>query len=355
MNTTNFEFSSLRRNIHFGEGKLNELPNLLANYNYAFVIGEARVQAQINTLKEQVGESKMLHFGEVIQHVPQHLVDKAHQTLKETPTDVLVAIGGGSSIGLAKGLALETNLPIIAVPTTYAGSEMTNIWGISTENGKTTGRAEEVLPLHVIYDPNLTATMPVGLAATSALNAHAHLMEAIYAHDTNPVTYASSIYGTKQIMKGMNLLGESKELTSEVNNLLVLATFLAGKGLAEVSMSMHHKAAHVLGGSFGLEHSHVHSVLQAYVLEYQWEALSETVQNDFKDAMNHDYPPLGLQETVIKIGAPHTLEKIGFQKEAIEKASDMMMQKPYANPRPLTKEGIIKMLRNAFEGKIEGR
>lgn len=354
MNITQFEFSSLPRNVHFGEGKLEELKNILANYQHAFVIGEPRVQAQIDKLKNQMGAEKITHFGEVIQHVPQILVDKALITLKEIKADVMVAIGGGSSIGLAKGLALETQIPIIAVPTTYAGSEMTNIWGISSENGKTTGRAVEVLPLHVIYDPQLTATMPVGLAATSALNAHAHLMEAIYAHDANPVTYASSLYGTKQIMKGMDLLSEQKALSPEVNNLLLLATFLAGKGLCEVSMSMHHKAAHVLGGSFGLEHSHVHAVLQAYVLEYQWEALSATVQKDFQDAMNHKYPPLALQEKVIKIAAPHTLEKIGFQKENIEKAAEIMMQKPYANPKPLTQEGIVKMLNNAFEGKIEG-
>ncbi len=354
MNNTQFVFTSLHSNIHFGHGKLNQLHSLLANYPHAFVIGEARVKPHIDQLAQQLGKNKVTHFGQVVQHVPQTLVQTALAALHASQAQVLVAIGGGSAIGLAKALALETKLPIIAVPTTYAGSEMTNIWGISTPQGKTTGRHNSVLPLHVIYDPQLTASMPVGLAATSALNANAHLMEAIYAHNTNPVTYTASLYGMKQIMSGLQLLSHASQLTPQANQQLLLGCFLAGKGLREVSMSLHHKAAHVLGGSFNLEHSHVHAVLQAYVLAYQWPSLGQQVQADFQEALGHQYPPLALQQAAHAAGAPTTLAAIGFQEQNIESAAEIMMQKPYANPAPLTKTGIIGLLTNAFHGTMAG-
>ncbi|HAA22739.1 MAG TPA: maleylacetate reductase, partial [Cytophagales bacterium] len=304
MNPYNFNYTLFPGQIHFGQGKIDLLPTLLKGYSKAFIIGEKRVQPIIDRVGEVLDADRLYHFGEVIQHVPQGLVDKALAVCQAQQSDVLVALGGGSSIGLAKALALETKLPIIAVPTTYAGSEMTNIWGISTEAGKTTGRDNAVLPQHVIYDAHLTATMPKGLAATSAMNAMAHLMEAVYSHEVNPVTYQNALYGIRQLREGLTQLAQEDTLSMRTNEQIQLGAFLAGKCLCEVPMALHHKAAHVLGGTFNLEHSHVHTVLQAYVLEYQWPHLSQEVQQDFQAALAHDYPPQALQELAKANGAP---------------------------------------------------
>ena len=207
---------------------------------------------------------------------------------------------------------------------------------------------------HVIYDPDFTITLPKNLAATSAMNAMAHLMEAVYAPDTNPVTYVTSLYGMKQMMIGILILSREQQLSANSNNLLLLGTFLAGKGLREVSMSLHHKAAHVLGGTFGMEHSHIHTVLQSYVLEYQWDSLSNKIKEDMKQALMHPYPPMALFDAAKVMDAPYSLKQIGFKQEDIEKAVDIMLQEPYANPAPITKEGLTGMMQNAYQGKIIG-
>ncbi|HAP63291.1 MAG TPA: maleylacetate reductase, partial [Cytophagales bacterium] len=147
-------------------------------------------------------------------------------------------------------------------------------------------------------------------------------------------------------------LAQEDTLSMRTNEQIQLGAFLAGKCLCEVPMALHHKAAHVLGGTFNLEHSHVHTVLQAYVLEYQWPHLSQEVQQDFQAALAHDYPPQALQELAKANGAPYTLAAIGFGEADIDKAVTQMLAKPYPNPTPLTEEGLKEMLRKAVVGTL---
>ena len=352
MSQLDFEYTSLPNKVYFGRGKKAVLPDVLRPFQKTFVIASLRARKQLSELEQHRGADSLFHFPEVIQHVPEYLVEKALAAFHKAQSDVLVAIGGGSAIGLAKALALETGTPIVALPTTYSGSEMTNIWGKTTPQGKRTGRDARVLPRCVIYDPELTAGMPVALAATSAMNAMAHLMEAVYAFDSNPITYHNSLLGMDRLRLGMQHLGREKALSPEANEFLLFGAFLAGKGLCEVSMALHHKAAHVLGGSFGMEHSGVHTVLQAYVLEYQWEALSDTIREDLKKALDHSYPPQALMELAAGMGAPTTLKEIGFKKEDIPQAVELMLANPYPNPKPLAREGLEEMLERAYSGRV---
>jgi len=352
MNINQFEYTGYPGKVFFGTDSFKQLSKLLAPYKKAFVIAGNRYTPYVDLLKEILGVERIVHFNSIVQHVPEKLLEEASQKQVAEKTDVLVAIGGGSAIGLAKALALKNRQDIVAVPTTYAGSEMTNIWGITTAEGKTTGRDMIVLPKYVIYDPVFTASMPASLAATSSMNAMAHLMEAVYAHDANPVTYVNALDGIKKLKSGMNLLAAKGALTIEANQLLQYGSFIAGKALCEVSMSLHHKLAHVLGGTFGLDHSSIHTVLQGFVLEYQWDALSKEVKDDFCSALNHSYPPEALLDLARSMGAPTNLASIGFKKEDIEKAVDTVLAKPYANPKELTKSGLIELLNKAYRGKL---
>ena len=352
MYLTQFEYTGYPSKVFFRENSFNHVSKLLSAYNKAFVIAGNRLERYVNSLKNNLGDGRIIHFSSVVQHVPLELIEEASQRHMEENTDVLVAIGGGSSIGLAKALAFRSRHAIIAVPTTYAGSEMTNIWGITTPEGKTTGRDLIVLPRYVIYDPVFTSSMPASLAATSSMNAMAHLMEAIYAHDTNPITYVNSLDGMKKLRSGMNMLAARGVLTMEANQFLQYGSFIAGKVLCEVSMSLHHKMAHVLGGTFGLDHSSVHTVLQAYVLEYQWDALTKEVKDDFCSVLDHVYAPAALLELARSMGAPTNLAAIGFKEKDIEKAVDTVLAKPYANPKELTKKGLIDMLAKGYAGQL---
>ncbi|GCC50502.1 maleylacetate reductase [Chryseotalea sanaruensis] len=352
MNIHSFEYTAFPSKVFFGEKSFDNIVKLLTQYQKAFVIAEKRQEPYVDLIKAKAGVDKVFHFNKVVQHVPANLVEEAKQLQQREQTDVLVAIGGGSAIGLAKALALTSNHDIIAVPSTYAGSEMTNIWGITTLEGKTTGRDMRVLPEIVIYDPAMTATMPVALAATSAMNAMAHLMEAVYGHDTNPISYNNSLDGMKKLRAGMMLLAKHNKLTQEANQLLQYGSFLAGKGLCEVSMSLHHKLAHVLGGSFNLDHASVHTVLQAFVLDYQWDALLKEVQQDFCNALAHPYPPEALLALARGMHAPTSLAEIGFKEADIDKTINIALSKPYANPKSLTKEGLTNLLSKAYKGTL---
>ncbi len=353
MTIHSFEYTSFPSKIFFGEKSFDKIISLLSPYKKAFIIAADRQLPYVDFIKEKISADRVYHFNKVIQHVPLSLVEEAKLKQQQAQTDVLVAIGGGSAIGLAKALALASDHDIIAVPGTYAGSEMTNIWGLTTAEGKTTGRDMRVLPEYVIYDPAMTASMPVALAATSAMNAMAHLMEALYGHDTNPISYNNSLDGIMKLRAGMILIAEHKCLTPEANQLLQYGAFVAGKGLCEVSMSLHHKLAHVLGGSFSLDHASVHTVLQAFVLDYQWDALAKAVQQDFIEVLAHDYPPAALLELAKHMQAPTSLEEIGFKEADINKTVDIALSKPYPNVKPLTKAGLTDLLRKAYRGTLE--
>ncbi len=347
----NFNYTSYPNQVLFGKGKISELPQILKSYSKVMAIGEERWASPIQIVGKALGDNKLYYFPEIIQHVPQHLVDKAMVKLKEEKPDVLLAFGGGSAIGLAKALALETKLPIVAVPTTYAGSEQTNIWGVSTEAGKTTGKAMEVMPKVVVYDADLTAGLPLNLAVTSGMNAMAHLMEAIYAPNGNPVTRHHALLGVEKIKSGLEVVAREQSLTEQANIDIQFGAYLAGKCLCEVSMSLHHKMAHVLGGSFKLEHSYVHTVLQAFVLNYQWDYLSEEIKNDFVQVLG-EQPAQKLQDLSGKAGGPTDLKSIGFKKEDIAKAVETVLAKPYENVAPLERSKLSEMLQKAYEGNL---
>ena len=347
-----FEYRSQPIEVLYGKGRFSEIANVLRDYNSCFVIANERMNKRVELLRKSGNFEHVTQFAKVIQHVPQSLVDEAHEILSNNPADVLLAIGGGSAIGLAKAIALKTEHPIVAVPSTYSGSEQTNIWGISSEGGKTTGKSDRVLPKIVIYDPDFTKSLPVKLAVKSAMNAMAHLIEAVYAPDGNPITRLSALGGIEFIKKGLNILGHKQELTEEANEHLLMGAFIAGRSLCEVSMSLHHKTAHVLGGSFGMDHAGVHTVLQPYVLEYQWNYLSDEIKKDFTTKLGN-YPAYELKMLAKRGGVETNLKSIGFKREDISKAVEIILSKPYANVAPLEKKALFDMLKSAYHGELK--
>ncbi len=348
----NFDYRSYPNQVYFGQGKINILPELLRSYKKVLVIAAERLSGQVKLVKSALGENRVIQFSDIIQHVPDSIVRSAMVFREEHQPEIIVAIGGGSAIGLAKALALEKFIPQIAIPTTFSGSEQTNIYGISTAGAKKTGRDDKVLPGIVIYDSDLVLTMPKHLAVTSAMNAMAHLMETIYSPSENPVMSSNAILGMDAIKKGIEALSVMDSLTAVVAEKLLFGAYLGGKCLCESQMALHHKAAHVLGGSFGLEHSVVHTVLQSYVLDYQWPHLSVSIREDFKRVLDSDYPPRALKELADHAGAKTDLKSIGFKEEDIEKAAEMIMANPYPNPAPINKNGVMDLLFNAYHGNI---
>jgi maleylacetate reductase len=298
-------------------------------------------------LVDEIGKlehvEEVFHFEKVIQHVPRTLVDEAKTFFTNKKPDILFCLGGGSAIGLGKALALEIDTELWAAPSTYSGSEMTNIYGISNDGVKTVKRDDRVHPRLVIFDPFLSLNLPLELAIPSAFNAMAHLVEAVYASEGNPITQVLAQSGLNSFMTAFEDLLQKGVLTSEINEALLFGAYLGGKVLCEVNMGLHHKTAHVLGGNFGLEHSHIHTLLLPFVLEYQWSFLQKEERDIFEGVFG-EKPYYEIRKLQENLNVGYSLKKLGFEEKNINKAVDYLMEMSYANPAPLDKKRLIMML-----------
>lgn len=298
-----------------------------------------------------IGDLAVGIFDQAIMHVPVETVDQAEAVCQANQVDLLVAAGGGSTIGLAKGLALRNGLPILAIPTTYAGSEMTPIWGLSAGGQKTTGRNPLVKPVTVIYDPTLTVTLPPALVITSAMNAIAHCVEALYAENANPIAAMMAEEGVRALAQSIpQVLAEPDDLAARAT--AQYGCWLGGTVLGMVGMALHHKLCHTLGGTFNLPHAETHTVVLPHATAYNRDyapqamtALGRALGCSVSDVAGRLYD-LAQQNS-----APTALAQLGFRAEDIERAVVLATQNPYYNPRPITPEGIRDVLENALLGK----
>lgn len=281
-------------------------------------------------------------------HVPREVVSEALAVVSRINADCCVAIGGGSTTGLAKAIALSSQLPIVCIPTTYAGSEMTPIWGITENNLKSTGRDLRVLPKTVIYDPELTLTMPVMMSVTSGMNAIAHCVEALYSKDANPVVSKMAEEGIRAMahaLPGVVRSGNDIQSRSEA----LSGAWLAGISLGAVGMALHHKLCHTLGGTFQLPHAETHTVILPHAIAYNSAAAPEAMAITAR-ALGAPSAAPGLFDLATSLGAPTSLEALGMKEADLPQAAALATQSPYPNPAPLTYDGILTLLRNAFHG-----
>ena len=287
-------------------------------------------------------------FAKAVMHVPIETAREARDEARRLGADCAVAIGGGSTTGLGKAIALESGLPILAIPTTYAGSEMTPIYGLTEGGVKKTGRDPRVLPRTVIYDPELTLTLPLGLTVTSALNAIAHAAEGLYAHDGNPITALMAEEGIRACAAALpRLAADARDLDARGDALY--GAWLCGSVLGAVAMGLHHKLCHTLGGSFGLPHAEVHTVILPHALAYN-AAQAPAAMRAIARALGAADAAAGVFELAARHGAPTSLKALGMPADGLDRAADLAVQTPYPNPRPLERDALRALLQRAFDG-----
>jgi maleylacetate reductase len=196
-----FTYDQLAARIVFGAGRVREVGGEVERLGArrVMLIADGQARAPASDITGQLGSRVALSWNEVAQHVPVDLAERARSAATEESIDCVVCVGGGSSTGLAKALALSHAVPIVAVPTTYAGSEQTTIYGLTGGRRKETGKNAIVQPKTVVYDPELTIGLPPGVTGPSAFNALAHSVEALYAPGCNPVTTALALEGVRAI------------------------------------------------------------------------------------------------------------------------------------------------------------
>ena len=287
-------------------------------------------------------------FNRVVMHTPLALANEARKTATDLKADCCVAIGGGSTIGFGKAIALTSGLPVIAVPTTYSGSEMTTIWGISEGGTKKTGRDPKVLPRTVVYDPELTLDLPAGVSAASGMNAIAHCVEALYAHDGNPIVSLMAEEGIRALSVSLPVVvSDSKNLEARTDALY--GSWLAGCTIGTTSVALHHKLCHVLGG-FGLPHAETHSIVLPHAMQYNRDAAPEAMQRVAR-AIEAVDAPRGTYELEKRLGLPMKLADIGMKQADLERAARIAADAPYPNPRKVEYAPVLELLQHAYEGR----
>lgn len=287
-------------------------------------------------------------FAQARQHVPVEVADRAVLAARDADADGCVAVGGGSAIGLGKAIALRTELPLIAVPSTYSGSEMTPVWGLTEHGTKRTGRAPSVLPRSVVYDPELTLSLPVPLSVTSGINAVAHAAEALYAPDASPLVSLTAEEGARAMLGALpDVAADPGDL--EARGRALYGAWLCGTALGATTMGLHHKLCHVLGGTFGLPHAETHTVVLPYALAYNAPAAPEAMAA-LGRALDTDTPAQSLWDLSGSLGAPRSLAQLGLAEADLTAAADEVTGKAYPNPRETTAADALKILRAAYGG-----
>ncbi|HEV7574973.1 MAG TPA: maleylacetate reductase [Caldimonas sp.] len=355
-----FTYTAAPARVVFGRGSLQLLGRELdaLGIRRALVLSTPEQADSARRVADLLGDRAAGLFPEARMHVPIEIARRARDEARRLGADGAVAIGGGSTTGLGKAIALdaargEGRFPIIAIPTTYAGSEMTPIWGV-TENGlKKTGRDARVLPAAVIYDPELSLTLPLELTVTSALNAIAHAAEGLYAPDGNPVTDLMAEEGIRAAAAALPpLLVDARNI--EARSDALYAAWLCGTVLGNVTMGLHHKLCHTLGGSFDLPHAEVHTVVLPHALAYNAPAAPGAMARIARALASagraHASAAAGVYDLARDHGAPFALRDIGMPADGLDRAADLAVQTPYPNPRPLDRAAIRDLLQRAYDG-----
>jgi maleylacetate reductase len=287
----------------------------------------------------------------VRQHVPADLAEQVTADAIRVGADGVVTLGGGSATGLGKAVALS-GLPLVAVPTTYSGSEMTPIWGMTTAKHKQTGRDLLVLPKTVVYDPELTYSLPSSVTAASGMNAVAHCLEALWSAGASPLSAPLALEGARALCEALPALVADPKGEKPRSRALIGAC-QAGMALATAGPGLHHRLCHILGGRYDMPHAQTHAALLPHVVAFN-EPVLGAVAAKMAVAVGSGRASTGLHDLAVRLGLVMSLSELGMPEAAVEEVAAEVAADPPTNPRPVDDAGLRTVLRAAWEGDGPG-
>lgn len=347
-----FTHTYLPGRVVFGAGTLDQVAGEVASLGVRRVLLVATKSARdaADVVEVELGDRFAGRIDGVAQHVPTEVAEDARAKARDIGADGIVAIGGGSAVGLAKAVALTSQLPngcpIVAVPTTYAGSELTPVWGETAGGSKTTGTDLKVLPRTVIYDPVLSQHLPKNVTAASVANAIAHCVEAVWRPKADPITETTAVEGLRALAAGLKaVMREPADLGARSN--LLYGACLGGSALATAGTGLHHKLCHLLGGTYNLPHAETHAAVLPQVARINAPAVPRAKAR-LEDALQTDDLAGGLYDLFAAAGVPTSLRELGLSQEQAREAAHAFQ--PTANPVPVTAELVEEILTRAWAG-----
>jgi maleylacetate reductase len=335
--------------VIFGSGTIEQLPAEAERLGLkrVLVLSTPEKESAALSVSERMGNLSAGHFAGAVMHTPVDITERAMEVVRANKIDGVVSIGGGSTIGLGKAITLRTDLPQIVIPTTYAGSEMTPILGETKDGAKTTQNDPRILPEVVIYDVDLTITLPAALSGTSGINAIAHAVEALYTRERIPIISMIAVEGIAALSKALPRITADPS-DKEARTSALYGAWLCGVCLGAVGMALHHKLCHVLGGSFDLPHAETHAVVLPHALAYNAPAIPEAITR--LEPVLGSNPAQALFDLAGSVGAARGLRDLGMPEAAIDDAVTRAMANPYWNPRPLEAAPLRSLIARAWAG-----
>lgn len=351
-----FEYTANPSRVIFGPNSIQKLPDELRRLKLTSPL--------LLTTPQQVSSGEDLAkiltsaslkpagtYNNATMHTPSHITNEALDYLKSVSADSVISIGGGSTIGLGKAISVRTGLPHICIPTTYAGSEMTPILGETQDGKKTTRSDPAILPGTVIYDVNLTMTLPASLSATSGVNAIAHAVEALYAKNRNPIITMMALEGTKALAESLPTIVADPS-NQPARERAQYGAWLCGVCLGSSAMALHHKLCHTLGGSFNLPHAETHTIVLPHALSYNAPAIPDAMKllAGVLPGSNGNAVQ-GLNVLLEKLKVKRALRDYGMKEEDVSKAAQIAVSNQYPNPRSVEEGPIRELIRRAWAGE----
>ena len=345
---TRFTSELLRVRVVFGEGTVDQIGAELdaLQFGRIVLVTTGGRSSHAASIREALGARLAGAFDRAALHVPSERIREALDIVDRVRPDALLTLGGGSPVGLAKAVALERGTPIVAIPTTYAGSEMTSIWGMTDGDQKRTGRDPRVAPRLVIYDPLLTLSLPADVSASSGMNAMAHAVEALYAANVGPVAAGAADEAIRLLRVALPAIVRQPG-DRDARRVAMRGAHAAGVALELASMGLHHKICHVLGGTFGLPHAPTHAALLPHVVAFNAPAVPAAISR-IADALGVEDAAAGLFALNEALGIVPSLRTLGLRDEDVDRAADLITSSSYANPRTASRDDIAALLRRAL-------
>jgi maleylacetate reductase len=344
--------------VVFGPGAIGAVPEEVRRLGAGSVllVADPYVPDVADRLAAALGGAVADRVDEVVMHVPVAAAEAASERATRHRVDLVVSVGGGSATGLAKAVALRTHLPILAVPTTYAGSEMTPVWGLTEQvdgvGRKRTGRDPVVRPRVVVYDPELTVSLPPDLSATSGMNALAHLVGGVFGPAATPIAGTLAEEGIRTMFSALpRVVAEPADLDARADALR--GAWLAGWVLGTTPMGLHHRICHVLGGAYNLPHSPMHAALLPYTTAAA-AATAGAAPERAARAFGGTDPATALFDLARVIGAPTSLRAVGFDPRHVDEVAETVAAAPDTYARSLDARAVRDLLRAACNGGRPG-
>ncbi|MGW6280908.1 maleylacetate reductase [Kribbella sp. NPDC055071] len=343
-----FAHTYLPGRVVFGAGTLDQVADEVEalGVRRTLLIATKSARDAADVVEAELGDRFAGRIDGVAQHVPTDVAEAARAKAREVGADGIVAIGGGSAIGLAKAIALVGGVPIVAVPTTYAGSEMTPVWGETTSGRKATGTDLRVLPRTVVYDAVLSQHLPKNVTAASVANALAHCVEAVWTTKADPITETTAVEGVRALTTGLRKILQAPTDLDARGNLLYGAC-LAGSALATAGTGLHHKLCHLLGGTYNLPHAETHAAVLPQVTRVNAPAVPRAKAR-LEEALQTDDLAAGLYDLFRAADVPVSLRELGLSHDQAREAAHAFQ--PTANPIPVTEELVQEILTRAWAG-----